>query len=321
MRHQIIDVFTPPSNIIRDPAFFDVLPSPNGMILNTKIWWPVENGLTGGQYLVDLATLITTSVVPHNEGPSSWSPNSQQLVFMGADWKLQVWEMHTQQVTELDPTANLKFLPIWSPNGEWIAYACASEAVDLSLPATKVSLCLIHPDGSGKRVLLEQILLWSNDPTYPKWNFDGDVARWSPDSQKIAYLTGDSQPDIAIVDIQTGESQIVVSNPARDVSPDWSPDGLHLAFASNRNDKAEIFVLDLVSGELAGPFAPVNGDAFAPVWSPAGDHIAFFSRSRSSGFADNNISVMRPNGSNVVRVGQKLATIMRVFWLSFFKPK
>ena len=58
--------------------------------------------------------------------------------------------------------------------------------------------------------------------------------------------------------------------------PSWSPDGRHIAFDSNRGDKAEIYVM---GSDGSNPRRLTDHPAWAalPSWSPDGRHIAFVS--------------------------------------------
>ena len=74
--------------------------------------------------------------------------------------------------------------------------------------------------------------------------------------------------------------------------PSWSPDGRHIAFDSNRGDKAEIYVM---GSDGSNPRRLTDHPAWAalPSWSPDGRHIAFVSE---RGVSD--IYVIGSDGSN-----------------------
>jgi C-terminal processing protease CtpA/Prc len=47
-----------------------------------------------------------------------------------------------------------------------------------------------------------------------------------------------------------GEARLLVSHPATESRPLWSPDGTRLAFVSNRTGNGDVYVMTLASGEL-----------------------------------------------------------------------
>ena len=60
----------------------------------------------------------------------------------------------------------------------------------------------------------------------------------------------------------------LTNNPAHDASPTWSPDSTRIAFTTNRDGNAEIYVMDVNSGELINlTNNPAYEDIF-PIWSP-----------------------------------------------------
>ncbi|MGD9590212.1 MAG: LpqB family beta-propeller domain-containing protein [Pyrinomonadaceae bacterium] len=67
----------------------------------------------------------------------------------------------------------------------------------------------------------------------------------SPDRKEIAFVSGG---DIWTVPADGGTAQLLVSHPATEGRPAYSPDGRYLAFISNRTGNGDIYVLDLSSG-------------------------------------------------------------------------
>src|SRR5436305_9516776 len=64
-------------------------------------------------------------------------------------------------------------------------------------------------------------------------------------SGDIAFVSGG---DIWTVPLAGGEARLLVSNPATESRPVWSPDGTRLAFVSTRTGNGDVYVLDLASG-------------------------------------------------------------------------
>ena len=69
----------------------------------------------------------------------------------------------------------------------------------------------------------------------------------APDRKEIAFVSGG---DIWTVDAGGGTAALLVSNPANESRPVYSPDGKQLAFVSTRTGNGDIYVLNLTSGEL-----------------------------------------------------------------------
>ena len=69
----------------------------------------------------------------------------------------------------------------------------------------------------------------------------------SPDLSEIAFVSGG---DIWSVPASGGDAHLLVSNPATESRPLYSPDGKRLAFISTRTGNGDIYVLDLATGAL-----------------------------------------------------------------------
>src|ERR1044072_7009405 len=69
----------------------------------------------------------------------------------------------------------------------------------------------------------------------------------SPDRSEVAFVSGG---DIWTVPTAGGEARLLVSNPANESRPLYSPDGKRMAFISNRTGNGDIYVLALDTGDL-----------------------------------------------------------------------
>ena len=105
--------------------------------------------------------------------------------------------------------------------------------------------------------------------------------RLSPDGQRIAYVVTRADmtrsaydSDIWIVGTRGEGARQITHSRGNDTQPRWSPDGKRLAFVSERDGAANIYVIDPDGGEgqkLTDEKVAVR----RPEWSPDGSAIAF----------------------------------------------
>src|SRR5918998_1730309 len=69
----------------------------------------------------------------------------------------------------------------------------------------------------------------------------------SPDREEIAFVSGG---DVWTVPAAGGEARLLVSHPADERRPVYSPDGRRLAFGSSRSGNGDIYVLTFDTGDL-----------------------------------------------------------------------
>lgn len=95
-------------------------------------------------------------------------------------------------------------------------------------------------------IVLSFVLLLTAAPSHPPMPALSQPAL-SPDGSEIAFVAGG---DIWVVPSAGGVAHLLVSHPATDDRPLYSPDGKYLAFTSTRTGNGDVYVLTLATGEL-----------------------------------------------------------------------
>jgi dipeptidyl aminopeptidase/acylaminoacyl peptidase len=110
------------------------------------------------------------------------------------------------------------------------------------------------------------------------------AAAISPNAQWVAYTVREANWDennyhteIWLADVKSGQLRQLTSNAKKSsTAPAWSPDGTTLAFASDRDEKRQVYVIDPRGGEARKLTAVEEGVA-GFVWAPDGASIAYTS--------------------------------------------
>jgi len=105
----------------------------------------------------------------------------------------------------------------------------------------------------------------------------------SPGRSEIAFVSGG---DIWTAPVGGGEARLLVSHPANESRPIYSPDGKRLAFVSSRTGNGDVYLLTFETGELKRLTFDDAGEQLN-AWSRDGRFIYFSSTSRDiSGMSD-----------------------------------
>ncbi|MEJ2539088.1 MAG: CehA/McbA family metallohydrolase [Gemmatimonadota bacterium] len=252
----------------------------------------------------DLPTRVELHMLPAvTTGPldPTWSPDGGRLAYSmrGDIW---VQPLDSPEARAITAGPGYHFEPAWSPDGRWIALAVELDG--------NFDLALVRPDGTGFRRLTSDEALdiqpaWAPDGTgiffASSRGWDFDVLRYdlptgrvetvvggggnqfqpapSPDGTRLAFIARVpghlGSGGIWTVPTGGGDPQLIhYEETSYRPTPDWSPDGQSLIYAS---DAAGSYDLVALSAEGGSPVRLTSRawDEFAPAVSPDGASVAF----------------------------------------------
>lgn len=100
---------------------------------------------------------------------------------------------------------------------------------------------------------------------------------WSPDGQKLAYVSFEERRSMVYVQrLKDASRERVAGDQGINGAPAWSPDGRTLAFTSSKDGNPEIYLLNVESGSTTR-LTRHHGIDTEAAWSPDGRHLVFTS--------------------------------------------
>ncbi|HEY4101159.1 MAG TPA: basic secretory protein-like protein, partial [Gemmatimonadales bacterium] len=201
-------------------------------------------------YLADATTgkrlkrLTTSTLNPEFEelryiySQSAFSPDGQTLAFTAQTGGKDV--IYLENVKNLDVERRLDtgldgmISPTFSPDGKQLIFSGAKGGF--------TNLYKIDADGGN----VQQI-------TTGDWA--ALMPAWSPDGRRVAFVsdrgpTSDFQTlkfdkwQINILDLQTGNIDVIPGQGGKNLNPQWAPDGKSLAYISDRTGIAQLYIYD-----------------------------------------------------------------------------
>jgi TolB protein len=171
--------------------------------------------------------------------------------------------------------------------------------VDESGPKNKriKRLAIMDQDGSNVRLLTtgQNLVL---------------TPRFSPSTQEITYTSFEGEtPKVYLLNIETGQKEVVGAFPGMTFAPRFSPDGQRIVMSLERDGNTNLFVMDLRSRRT---MRLTNDNAIdtAPCYSPDGREIVFESDRAGS----RQLYVMGADGSSPRRISRSGGSYSTPVW-------
>jgi len=143
---------------------------------------------------------------------------------------------------------------------------------------TRVAYVTVEGKGKDRRYELQ---IADADGHNPRTVFASDQPimspAWSPDSQRLAYVSFEGhRASVYIQELATGKRIKLSSEKGINGAPAWSPDGKKIALVLSRDGNPEIYIMDLSSRQLTRVTRNRAIDT-EPVWTPDGSALIFTS--------------------------------------------
>ena len=134
--------------------------------------------------------------------------------------------------------------------------------------------------------------------------------RFSPSTQEITYMSfeGDT-PRVYLLNIETGQKEIVGAFPGMTFAPRFSPDGQQIVMSLEQEGNANLFAMDLRSRRSL-QLTSTNAIDTAPCYSPDGRQIVFETDRDGS----QQIYVMDADGTNQRRISRGEGSYSTPVW-------
>lgn len=147
--------------------------------------------------------------------------------------------------------------PVWSPDGERIAFASSRRTGNVGIYERSAS-------GTGDSRL---ICDWQGSVSIPM--------DWSRDGRFLSILRFQNSWDIYFVDmVDSTDPQPVLTTPHNEQCGTFSPDGRYLAYQSDESGRPEVYVREL--GAAGGKWQISANGGFTPRWRADGKELYFW---------------------------------------------
>ena len=197
----------------------------------------------------------SAAVAPHPFFAPRLSPDGKRIVyiFYGQERHLWVYDLVRHTNTRLHDHGMASY-PVWYPDGQRVLFGWQK--------AVKINLFQQPADGGSpmSRVTTSDC--------------DQRVGSWAADRETVAIVQSCSSPqmDIAVLSTATGQVTALLTSPASERYPEFSPDGQWIAYSSNETKRDEVYVQRFGA---AGRYQVSTAGGVQPVWSRDGKQLFY----------------------------------------------
>jgi Tol biopolymer transport system component len=229
---------------------------------------------------------------PGSDENPAWSPTGKVIAFW-SDRKgsadIYVMRPDGSGSKRLTVSRDDEKFAAWSPDGKRLAYTVQTE--------DDADIWIMSADGRNRKPLVRGDDSWwpsfSPDGTriaYTSWDdivvvgidgkhrktiaHEGHGASWGRTGRLVYTRTEFENHEIAVADVDGRNEKLLTKSPAYDGGASWSPDGLTLAFSSDRQRDEDLYVMD-GNGDSLVRLLQIKGAQWEPSWSPGGERIVF----------------------------------------------
>jgi len=162
---------------------------------------------------------------------------------------------------------------------------------------------IVFVDETGpKNQRVKRLAIMDQDGAGVRYLTRGDdlvlTPRFNPSTQEITYMSfGQGQPRVYLLNIETGQREIVGNFPGMTFAPRFSPDGQRVIMSLQQGGNSNLFVMDLRSKQTTRLTDTPAIDT-SPCYSPDGRYVCFESDRGGS----QQIYVMPANGGPATRI-------------------
>ena len=239
---------------------------------------------------VFLAPIDPTTFVDHPANPdaplqmASWKAINAQFVVtgraaQGANGRLQT-EFRLWDVTTGAQVAGQQY--VTDPNNSRRVAHIISDAIFTRITGEKgfFDTRIVFVDETGSAIhRRKRLAIMDQDGANVRYLTRGDdlvvTPRFSPSSQEVTYMSfGDSGPRVLLLNIETGQREVVGNFPGMTFAPRFSPDGQKIIMSLSQGGASNLYTMDLRS-HTTTRLSNTSAIDTSPCYSPDGAQIVF----------------------------------------------
>jgi len=217
----------------------------------------------------------------------AWSPDGKQIAFYSnrdGYWNLYVMQSSGLNVRQITTSRRRSGNPAWSPDGTQIAF---DSTIAGNLEIYVMNQGCIQKVGECQ---IKRMTQSTGPDQYPVWSPDGQEIAFESirREQRDIYIINaacEGEPETQLIqasDDCNSQPRLLEIDYSSDKNPDWSPDGRHIVFASNQNERWGIYMMDancdtLPDGCIGSSRVLTSPrlEATQPIWSRDGKYVIF----------------------------------------------